>query len=597
MKLKRLIVKHFGVFQGKHAFDLDDDLVVVYGNNFSGKTTLTRALYFALSGKSPLNRVQPKSLAHLHESSATAGIVFARQENTYRLYRSTKGDVKQEIRQAEQWEELADGIEVLPELNPWQWKQGCFLQEDELGEFLSHTPAKRRDLLNQLLGIEQLLSVQTVFIGARRLAKRIEKNALNAQSHAGDFFDTGNDDELRRCRTDIASLERQLHAVKEQSGNHELYREWTAQYEQLRAHVDALQADYDEVRAGFEDSAELLKTLEELRGQLSEAERYSGDVECLTESRITLAAELQRLEELRASIQQLEGLKLCPTCQQELAPRHVQYLSTLYQQQSDELKLQLEQAVSEENDARETVELVRELREQESDLSLRHGKCVILERESADTHSQLEILQKKLDAFSEAAANEEHIGFLETELQEKQTRLKELEWQHFRMQELRDQAEKAEREIKSATRQRLLSEWAADAVQQTLQTIIGDSLQGVEASVLDCLREFELLSDSDRSLELEKSGLMPELDGRKFQMLSGSEKAILYIGMKLAISQLMPGADFVVLDNPTLHLDDMRRERMREYVLGLLARKQVIVFTNDGIFADSFSQGKRIDLP
>ncbi len=89
---------------------------------------------------------------------------------------------------------------------------------------------------------------------------------------------------------------------------------------------------------------------------------------------------------------------------------------------------------------------------------------------------------------------------------------------------------------------------------------------------------------------------MPELDGRKFQMLSGSEKAILYIGMKLAISQLMPGADFVVLDNPTLHLDNVRREQMREYVLGLLPHKQVIVFTNDSGFVELLPQGKRIDI-
>jgi ABC-type multidrug transport system ATPase subunit len=71
---------------------------------------------------------------------------------------------------------------------------------------------------------------------------------------------------------------------------------------------------------------------------------------------------------------------------------------------------------------------------------------------------------------------------------------------------------------------------------------------------------------------------------------------ILYFGMKMAISQLMPGADFVVLDNPTLHLDDIRREQMWDYLLGLIPQKQIIVLTNDKVFADLIDQGKRIDL-
>ncbi len=89
---------------------------------------------------------------------------------------------------------------------------------------------------------------------------------------------------------------------------------------------------------------------------------------------------------------------------------------------------------------------------------------------------------------------------------------------------------------------------------------------------------------------------MPELDGRMFRMLSGSEKAILYLSMKLAISSLMPDADFILLDNPTLHSDDLRRQLIRNYLLRFVPQKQIIILTNDRIFADLFPQAHRIDL-
>ena len=56
MKIKRLIVKNFGIFRGTRSFDFDDDVVVIYGENFTGKTTLVRALYFALCGKVYIGR-------------------------------------------------------------------------------------------------------------------------------------------------------------------------------------------------------------------------------------------------------------------------------------------------------------------------------------------------------------------------------------------------------------------------------------------------------------------------------------------------------------------------------------------------------------
>jgi len=76
MRLQRVIVKHFGIFREARSFDLDDDLVVIYGENFAGKTTLARAIYFALCGKVLTGGIKAPGLVSLHEQSATAGVIY-----------------------------------------------------------------------------------------------------------------------------------------------------------------------------------------------------------------------------------------------------------------------------------------------------------------------------------------------------------------------------------------------------------------------------------------------------------------------------------------------------------------------------------------
>jgi DNA repair exonuclease SbcCD ATPase subunit len=174
--------------------------------------------------------------------------------------------------------------------------------------------------------------------------------------------------------------------------------------------------------------------------------------------------------------------------------------------------------------------------------------------------------------------------------------LAELEQQQKLYEQRREEILSANRRAENAKQHRLLSEWAADAVARTVQSTIGISLKKAETEIAVCLQRFGLFHSQAQHLDLEQSQLMPELDGRALQTLSGSEKTILYLSMKIALSRLMPGADFLVLDDPTLHLDETRRERLHDYLLSLRPEKQIILFTNDRGFADRFVNAKRFDL-
>jgi exonuclease SbcC len=209
---------------------------------------------------------------------------------------------------------------------------------------------------------------------------------------------------------------------------------------------------------------------------------------------------------------------------------------------------------------------------------------------------QFETVHAKLEAVTHDVEGTKDRVSLQKDLEQARSRLNQLETQHALFEKQRQEIATINLRAAEATHQRLLSEWVADAVEQTMQALIGTSLHQTETSVLNCLENFQILQQRHQKLDLEGTRLMPDVNGRVFHALSGGEKVILYLGMKLAVSQLMPGADFIVLDNPTAHLDNIRRQQMQEFLLSLVPQKQVIVLTNDNIFADLLSLGKRVEL-
>jgi DNA repair exonuclease SbcCD ATPase subunit len=75
MKLEKLIVKNLGPYREKHEFDLSGELTIFYGANFSGKSTLAKAVYFALTGKALSTGIKPPALASANTASGT-GVCF-----------------------------------------------------------------------------------------------------------------------------------------------------------------------------------------------------------------------------------------------------------------------------------------------------------------------------------------------------------------------------------------------------------------------------------------------------------------------------------------------------------------------------------------
>jgi DNA repair exonuclease SbcCD ATPase subunit len=601
MKLEKIIVKNFGLYREQRHFELSNNLTVFYGANFSGKSTLAKAIYFALTGKALSAGLKPPALASANAASGTAGLFYQHRQNQFRIYRSTKGDLQIDLADGEKWQRCAENAATaLPRLNFQQWRTGCFLHEDELGEFLVQPPASRRDLLNQLLGVESLLKAQELFIQVRRLAKRREKTAVGLQESLRLDGLADHSAELQTAKSAVAKLEARLQALQETTPearpDERLRQAWEQARTAAQTRLEQSQQKLDAVRAGFNQRDELAALLQQSAQQLSQREAATREMESCTELRITLMSQLRQVEERLAMIQGLQGRETCPTCQQPLSPAVIEKLVEDYQTKREPIWREREQAESKEREARETVRLFDELARKQTELEQRLQRWQQIDAEIAAAQKELETWETKLVALAPLSPAGETREKLQQELENHRRQLVDLERQQMLYEQRRQAILLANRQAEIVTNNRLLSEWAAEALAQTVQSVVGISLKKADTEIAACLKNFGLFHAQAQRIDLEKSQLMPDIDGRALQTLSGSEKTILYLSLKIALSRLMPGADFLVLDDPTLHLDETRRERLRDYLASLIPEKQIILFTNDRGFAEQFVNAKRIDL-
>lgn len=596
MKIRRLTVKNVGTFRGVRSFDLDQPVVVIFGRNFTGKSTLVRAIYFALTGKVLTTGMKPQLLTSVNEVSATVGIEYSHLGGRYRVFRSNKGDLLIEQHHDQVWSPLANNAAALPALNPQQWLISCFLKEEELGELLMHPPASRRDLLNQLLGVEQLLKVQDVFVRLRRMTKRREKTAIAQQASLR--LDSARDcqADMEKCRNHVAHLEERLKLPQDADFRQRLRMEWEQLRDVLKARHASLLGELKSAQAGFASVKELRAMQQQIADRLADRDRQVQQATAQTEARIGLSERLRHAQQMLLAVQSLHGLETCPTCRQPLPASQVHRLEDDLKRQCDDLAAMLQNAERQEHEARETVRLLDQLAQRELDLRQRAARLQTLGEEIEEIQKQVEDLERKLSALPTVLNGNDSHEKLHRELQQGRANLSRLETQQALFEQHRRRIEEVNRNALHATRYRLMSEWITDALDHTVQHFTGVTLKQLEQSLTDCLTQFKLFEGRELIIDLEHSQLLPDIDGRAFQTLSGSEKAILYLGIKIAFSRMMPGADFLILDNPTLPLDDLRRNYLGDYLLSLTPEKQIILFTNDPVFANLMTQDKRINL-
>jgi len=592
MRLKQLIIKNIGVFSGTRLIDLDHNLTVIYGKNFSGKSTLVRALYFALCGKTLTTGIKQKDIVAAGMNTGTVGITYTIQDDIFRIYRSTKGDIQEQVLRNQIW--LPVDSSPLPLLNFHQWQVGCFLKEEELGEFLTQAPANRRDLLYQLLGMGSLMAARDTFVNFRRFVKSAEKSAISKQKALGSGIRHDCRNELNEKLTRIKILEEKIQRITGESENHHFYIAIEKTRSNLSLKRQELLKEITDALSDFKNTTEVNDLLNKLTERLSLRDQYITQITIQQGLHSALANQLKKEDESMITLHKMKDDPCCPICKQTLSKDQLKNLVTDIGNRKQELLNEIGDVEAKEKELNKALDLLNNLAEKHADLKERSIRLQSLNSKLAEIDEQLIKLSSKTDDIDDAngkeyIAHQHELDILNEELKILQTNQALFEHQQSEIQ-------RADYEVCTTEHNRLFSEWITDALDMTIKSTMGVSLRNVGEEIHECLKKFDLLLCQEAKFNLEKTQLLPDLENRSFHALSGSEKAILYLLLKVGISRLIPGADFLILDSPIAYLDSVRREHLRTFLLSLLPEKQIILFTNDLDFANLINTGRRVNL-
>ena len=605
MQLERIRLKAFGCFQQRD-FELHDGINLIFGPNFSGKSTLVNAIFFTLTGKPIVPRVDTSAIKNAKAYSGTAGLQFIVDGERYQLYRATGKRIQLRSEKNGAWQIVFDENRVRVTETLLQERFGImheqlalttFLREGEIFEFLARQSTSRRDILHTLLGIDRLIEVRERFIDTRRIAKR-EQGRIRAHQNSLRFNAQNVDQtELERIEEKLKGLET---AYGAETGDAALIAEWLQHQKRLQKRLEALTREQNEALSGFNDVAHLREMTTKIETGIQEAAGLEKKREELIQQIGSLESQIAALthvcDTLRTLIESDE--QHCPTCYQKVEREIVQQIIDEKENEKSQRRAELE---SHKQSLDTETENLKNRRELEHRLQTFRGLLTRFEQHSgeiAEIQNELRDLTTRLTERGiqkgEELPSETPMGLdkpkLKVQIDQERKRLDQLKQQEAVRLDRLGALQRVNRDAAKVEKTLLSLELACAGVDKTIETLQRQILKPAEEELHHWLEKMELFSISRGSggqtrVDLQRQHLLPSLtiDGvdRSLMLLSGSEKMFLYLCFKVALAKVLGNPGFFVFDDPTLHLDEERKALMVDFIRQLAEEHQVVVTSYD----------------
>ncbi|MBV9660326.1 MAG: SMC family ATPase, partial [Acidimicrobiales bacterium] len=196
MLIKRLYLRNFRVYEEELELDLPPGLVGIYGPNGAGKSTLLEAILFTLWGPAACRTTKDQIRSAGVRGDCVTEVEFEHEGHLYLVRRMLKGAHATVATEA-----YSDGalmsagnrdvgryVESVLGMDDGAFRASVFAEQKQLAAFSNHSPAERRRLVLQLLGI-------TPLDGARDAARKDARQFTNDH------------DRLRGMLPDLAALQ------------------------------------------------------------------------------------------------------------------------------------------------------------------------------------------------------------------------------------------------------------------------------------------------------------------------------------------------------------------------------------------------------
>ncbi len=605
MLLERIRLRTFGCFQERD-FELHEGINLIFGPNFSGKSTLVNAIFFTLTGKPIVPRVDASAIKNAKAYKGTAGVQFVADSERYMLYRGTGRQVQLRSEKNGAWHILFDDTRIKATEAMLQERFGIrheqlalttFLREGEIFEFLARQSATRRDILHTLLGIDRLIEVRQRFIETRRIAGREQKRIHAHQNSLRFNAQNVNEAEIARIEAKLKDLEA---AYGAQTGDTALIAEWVQNRNRLQKHLDTLTQQQNETLSGFNDIAHLREMMATIETAIQEASGLEAEREKLIQQIGRLESEIEALTKVCNTLRTLleSGEQHCPTCSQKVEREVVEKII-------DEKQVEKSQRCTELDTHKQSLEAETTNLKDRRALEQRLQTLQTLSTQYQQRAQDIDKTQTELDAFA-SRLSEKDIQLseqvpsdtlatldkpkLKAQIDSERERLGKLKQEEAVRLDRRNALQRVNREASKVKTTLLSIELACAGIDRTIEALQRQILKPAEAELHHWLDKMQLFSGARGSggqtrVDLQREHLLPSLniDGadRSLMLLSGSEKMFLYLCFKVALAKVLGNPGFFVFDDPTLHLDDERKALMVDFIREVAEEQQVVVTSYD----------------
>ena len=389
MRITRLYLRNYRVYEDELDLEIPPGLVGIYGPNGAGKSYLIESIRWTLFGKSrtPNEEVRTAGV----NGECVTEVEFEHEGHLY-LVRRTLSGINATVR-AEAWadnlqvgegvRDVAQYVQSILGMDDAAFRSSVFAEQNQVAAFSQQTPAKRRDLVLRLLGITPLDQ-------ARDEARRDAKAAMSA-------YDT-----LRTLLPDLDELTRQVaegaaaaeEAAKAEQATAEILTAARAAQDSAEAKarsIDELDRTYDELvtagkvaRQAHDQAAEELARLDKELAELDGAGEELARLTPLAEGIEDVETQLRLVEAVVAAEMTLAALPLADALAEPDERRRQQSQSA-----ADEARSQLAVAEAGLKAAEDELARVDQAHQRSASLSTEHD-CPLCGQELGDAFEQVQ---------------------------------------------------------------------------------------------------------------------------------------------------------------------------------------------------------------
>ena len=627
MIFKKIILKNFKSHKYTN-INFDKGITIIVGENGVGKSSVLEGITYALFKKSTLNQNDLITIDKNNERSSTmyVELIFENNGINYKVIRTnniSKSTSKLYQKTNKNFTLLVEGnsevnkmLSSIIDIDIDLFLNAIYIRQGEITDLISKKPAERKKLITKFLKIDDLEKCW------ERMPKIINVYNNKKEKLEGMLISKENvATELQTKKELLISLNEELNKqIKNKNDYDKEKEEITKEKEILDDKKSQYLIKYNKLNNNKKELNRLISNQQKLSLKIEEINEYENDLkifknklselsnENFDDKIINLKSENVSLENINKTLKKslddlLKVENECPICKSKITEEKKNELELNYR---NEIKNNLNKINNNEENIKELKDknknynyynnkiielktLIKDKEEYKDKLDNVLYNINIKNNDIKNKEDELYDLEYDENKYNETVNNErninekisknfENIGIIKGKISNTETRIEELKQDLVDIENIKIKMKKLNDFIDLLNEFRTL--YGRDGIQNNLRVMSKDSIQKNTNMFFEKFNfDYSYLKiDDDFKVSLFKENKEIDID-----MLSGGEKIAIALSLRLGITQTVAkgNIDCIFLDEPTIHLDEVRIEELNNLLINMNIIPQMIIVTHN----------------